>query len=228
MMIEITDEDITKVEGKFNLTFDDESKTFIKCMESKDIKACPGAGKTTSLVAKLDILANNMPFDDNSGILVLTHTNVAVDEIKKKLGANAKIVLGYPNHVGTFQSFINKFLAIPMYIKLIGKKPERIDSEIFYMKYESILKSYHESVFGWLSSSGEVRNISPIQFLEGLTLNDNEDEFKYNNQGKVVLTSKKKSFFFKNIKKVKDRNIENELVQKGYLTYSHCYEFVGV
>lgn len=223
-MIEITDEDVEKVEQKFNLTFDDESKTFIKCMESKDIQACPGAGKTTSLVAKLDILANSMPFDDNSGILVLTHTNVAVDEIKKKLGANAKIVLGYPNHVGTFQSFVNKFLAIPMYIKLLGKKPERIDSEVFYMKYENILKSYHESVFGWLSSSGEVRSISPIQFLEGLTLNENEDEFKYHNQGRVVLSSKKKSFFFKTIIAVKNRNIENELIIKGYLTYSHCYE----
>ena len=126
-MIEITDDDIEKVEQKFdNIKFDDGSKAFIKCMESKDIQACPGAGKTTSLVAKLDILANHMPFDDNSGILVLTHTNVAVNEIKKKLGANAKIVLGYPNHVGTFQSFVNKFLAVPMYIKLIGKKPERI------------------------------------------------------------------------------------------------------
>ena len=126
-MIEITDTHIAEFESRFQgLSFDDESKEFIKCLETKDIQACPGAGKTTSLVAKLDIIASQMPFKDNSGILVLTHTNVAVDEIKAKLGANAKILLSYPNHVGTFQSFVNKFLAIPMYVKLVGKRPERI------------------------------------------------------------------------------------------------------
>ena len=131
-MIEITDAHIAEFESRFDrLSFDDESKDFIKCLDSKDIQACPGAGKTTSLVAKLDIIASQMPFKDNSGILVLTHTNVAVDEIKAKLGANAKILLSYPNHVGTFQSFVNKFLAIPMYVKLVGKRPERIDNEIY-------------------------------------------------------------------------------------------------
>ena len=131
-MIEITDTHIAEFESRFQgLSFDDESKEFIKCLETKDIQACPGAGKTTSLVAKLDIIASQMPFKDNSGILVLTHTNVAVDEIKAKLGANAKILLSYPNHVGTFQSFVNKFLAIPMYVKLVGKRPERIDNEIY-------------------------------------------------------------------------------------------------
>ena len=138
-MIEITDAQIEEFESRFEgLLFDNETKEFIKCLESKDIQACPGAGKTTSLVAKLDIIASQMPFKDNSGILVLTHTNVAVDEIKAKLGANAKILLSYPNHVGTFQSFINKYLAIPMYVKLRGNRPERIDTEIFYKKFENV------------------------------------------------------------------------------------------
>jgi hypothetical protein len=116
-MSPITEQDILDVEKKLSLKFDDGSKEFIKCSVTKDIQACPGAGKTTSLVAKLDILASKMPFPDKSGILVLTHTNVAVDEIKRKLGHNGSKILGYPNHVGTFQSFINKYLAIPMYGK---------------------------------------------------------------------------------------------------------------
>ena len=32
--------------------FDEEKINIIKCNESKDIKACPGSGKTTTLLAK--------------------------------------------------------------------------------------------------------------------------------------------------------------------------------
>lgn len=224
-MIEITDEHIEEFEARFEeLSFDEESKEFIKCLESKDIQACPGAGKTTSLVAKLDIIAGQMPFKDNSGILVLTHTNVAVDEIKAKLGANAKILLSYPNHVGTFQSFINKYLAIPMYVKLLGKRPERIDSDIFYKKFEDVLKSYHESVFGWLSNVGVARNVSPITVYQNLTFNENEDKLYYNNSGRPILTYASKQRFFNIIKTIKKRDIENELAINGYLKYDHCYE----
>lgn len=173
-------------------SFDDESKEFIKCLETKDIQACPGAGKTTSLVAKLDIIAQHMPFKDNSGILVLTHTNVAVDE---QLGLNAKTLLSYPNHVGTFQSFVNKFLAIPFYIYILKKRPERIDTDIFYKKFEAILKSYHESVYGWLSFIASTRNVSAITVYQKLTLNDEKDKFYYNNQGKAILTREKKKSF---------------------------------
>jgi len=137
----ITEQDIIDVERKLSLNFDDGSKEFIKCAVTKDIQACPGAGKTTSLVAKLDILASKMPFPNKSGILVLTHTNVAVDEIKHKLGHNGSKLLGYPNHVGTFQSFVNKYLAIPMYVKIFGKKPKTIDSEIFHEKLVSSMAS---------------------------------------------------------------------------------------
>ena len=65
--------------------FDDEKLAIIRANESTDIKACPGSGKTTTLLAKLVILANKMPLPANKGICVLTHTNVAIDEIKSKL-----------------------------------------------------------------------------------------------------------------------------------------------
>ena len=167
-VVDITDEDIEKVEQKFGLTFDEESREFIKCLESKDIKACPGAGKTTSLVAKLDILSNYMPFEDNSGILVLTHTNVAVDEIKSKLGTNAQKVLGYPNHVGTFQSFINKYLAIPMYIKIYGRRPERIDSEKFYLLFQKQFDTVHSFHRSWLEKKAQEKHTSVLSLVENL------------------------------------------------------------
>lgn len=216
-MIQITDVDIDEFESRFDgLLFDNESKEFIKCLESKDIQACPGAGKTTSLVAKLDIIAGQMPFKDNSGILVLTHTNVAVDEIKAKLGVNAKILLSYPNHVGTFQSFVNKYLAIPMYVKLLGKRPERIDSEIFYKIFQErfdLLNDFHRN---WLIQRADEKYTNVLSFIEDFEVSD--DEIKY--KGKNVITSN--STMFSAIKTIS--KLPMNVVQSGYLKYDHCYE----
>ena len=216
-VVNITDEDIERVEEKFGLTFDDESKEFIKCLESKDIQACPGAGKTTSLVTKLDILSNFMPFTDNSGVLVLTHTNVAVDEIKKKLGANAQKVLGYPNHVGTFQSFINKYLAIPMYVKLLDKKPERIDSEKFYSIFQNRLDNINEYHRNWLQERADEKFISVLKFIEELVLVD-DVSLQYN--GRNIITTR--STMFSAIKTIS--KIPSSIIKDGYLTYEYCYK----
>lgn len=220
--INITEDDIVKVEEKFGLSFDVESQEFIKCLTSKDIQACPGAGKTTSLVAKLDILSNCMPFADNSGVLVLTHTNVAVDEIKKKLGANTQKVLGYPNHVGTFQSFVNKYLAIPMYIKLLAKKPDRIDSGIFNEKLLHKLKKYH--LHNFVPMSAEANNYSNLEsFLNALVVEENRIVLiQAGNRKKTIVNKGVPSY--QNIKRALDNKIINEVMIDGYLTYEHCYQ----
>lgn len=112
--------------------FEQDKIDIIECDETKDIKACPGSGKTTTLLAKLIILANRMPLENNQGICVLTHTNVAIDEIKSKLGNKADILFKYPNHFGTIQSFVDKFLAIPYYIQQFNKRPQRISDDIYH------------------------------------------------------------------------------------------------
>lgn len=222
-MIEITDTHIAEFESRFEgLSFDDESKEFIKCLESKDIKACPGAGKTTSLVAKLDIIAKQMPFKDNSGILVLTHTNVAVDEIKAKLGANAKILLSYPNHVGTFQSFVNKYLAIPMYVKLFGKRAERIDSEIFNDKLLKKLNKYYLNNF--IPQSAQTNNFTSLEsFIKALIVEDSKIVLPQSGGRKKTIVNNGKPSY-QNIKKAKEENIIMQVIQDGYLTYQHCYK----
>ena len=106
---------------------------------SCDIVACPGSGKTTVLLAKLLILANRLPFEDNRGICVLTHTNVAIDEIKKKTGMAGDKLFNYPNFFGTFQKFVNKYLAKPAYIKEYDKNFDFIDIE----RYNNKAKNYY-------------------------------------------------------------------------------------
>lgn len=95
--------------------FEEDKLAVIRCNESRDIKACPGSGKTTVLLAKLSILSNRMPFADGSGICVLTHTNVAIDEIKARFGGKADLLFSYPNYCGTIQSFVDTFLTIPWF-----------------------------------------------------------------------------------------------------------------
>jgi len=132
-MMEITDDSINRI-GELLLpdgaTFNDERKEVISTLDkSVDVSACPGSGKTTTLLAKLLLLEEKMPFKDGKGLCVLTHTNVAIEELKFKAGQQAGNLFSYPNFFGTFQKFVNKFLAIPAFIHLKGHRPNRIDKE---------------------------------------------------------------------------------------------------
>lgn len=91
--------------------FDQDKIEIINCETTADIKACPGSGKTTTLLAKLVLLAKRMPLKSGKGICVLTYTNVAIDEIKSKLGHKADVLFTYPNYFGTMQSFVDEFFA---------------------------------------------------------------------------------------------------------------------
>jgi len=132
--ISITDDDIMyseKIllpEGK---TFDEERKKFIRNLNTLDLQAVPGSGKTTVLLAKLLILEKKLPFSDGSGILVLSHTNAAIDEIKNKIQKHCPKLFSYPNYIGTIQSFVDEFLAMPYYASRFKKKITRIDNEIY-------------------------------------------------------------------------------------------------
>ncbi|HCA5184096.1 TPA: ATP-dependent helicase, partial [Acinetobacter baumannii] len=217
----ITDSDILNVEKKYSLLFDEGSKEFIKCNINKDIKACPGAGKTTSLVAKLDILTSKMPFVDKSGILVLTHTNIAVEEIKRKLGCNAGKLMGYPNHVGTFQSFVNKYLAIPFYINNFGKKPIAIDSEVFDKKLIEFMKKSH--VGKTLLQRCEENLMSIEDFINSLEVNENRIELNFKGRKKTIVN--KSNSFYSQLSSYLENNIIAKIWEKGYLKFSHCYDF---
>lgn len=137
------DEEIKEVESAFghNYRDDPERLNVIQCDETKDIVACPGSGKTTCLAAKLYLLAKRLPFNNGSGICVLAHTNNTIGEIKKKLGSKADLYISYPNFLGTIQSFVDRFLAIPANIKYYGKRPEWIDAD----KHNTIMRNFYYS-----------------------------------------------------------------------------------
>lgn len=139
----ITEDHINVIEKELlpqGYSFNEKRRAFINCTESRDVDACAGSGKTTALVAKLMILDRfHMPFPLNKGVCVLTHTNVAIDEIKERLGANSQL-LNYPNFFGTIQAFIDKFLAVPYYVQCYKNRPKTIDNDIYNERLGNKLK----------------------------------------------------------------------------------------
>lgn len=130
--IEITDEDILWVEDIMGegIRFDSDRVEVIKNMNSVDVQAFPGSGKTTILVAKLAILAKKWPYN-NAGICVLSHTNVAREEIESRLG-NTEVghkLLSYPHFIGTIHSFFDTYVALP-WLKSNGYEINMIDTSI--------------------------------------------------------------------------------------------------
>ena len=109
-------------------------KLLIRYWKSTDVSACPGSGKTTVLLAKLKLLVDRMPLENGTGICVLSHTNVAVNEIKLKLAEYADKIISYPNFVGTIQSFIDKFITFP-YLKSITEQPLQVVDDITYANH---------------------------------------------------------------------------------------------
>ena len=127
---EISNQDIEMVESLLlpeGAHFTEDARRVIHCWESNDVAACPGSGKTTVLLAKLKLLADRMPFANGSGLCVLSHTNVAVDEIKRHLSDYTDKLLGYPNYIGTIQSFIDCFVVMPYLRNLVRRNVEVVD-----------------------------------------------------------------------------------------------------
>lgn len=141
-VINISDKDIRYAESILlpeGKVFDAERRTYIRNMDTVDLQAVPGSGKTTVLLAKLLILETKLPFEDGSGILVISHTNSAIDEIKSKIQQHCPKLFSYPNFIGTIQGFVDEFLAKPCFQSMFKKKIIRIDNEIYYEVLEKFI-----------------------------------------------------------------------------------------
>lgn len=216
--INISDEDIGYAEkillpeGK---EFDAERRAFICNLNTLDLQAVPGSGKTTALLAKLLILERKLPFKNGSGILVLSHTNAAIDEIKDKILKNCPKLFSYPNFVGTIQSFVDEFLAIPFYLQCNKKKPIRIDSEIYDEVTANRFKSLPNSAAKtWLMNQND-----PENFFKNLRFDVDFNLTKGIN-GATALRSDSNSATYKTIKTIK-----LQILNSGFLSYDDAYFF---
>lgn len=128
---EIADADVEWVRALMRLdAIDAPRRAFLTSRSTLDVSACPGSGKTTLIVAKLAILARKWPHR-TKGICVLSHTNVAREEIQHRLGGTVvgQRLLGYPHFIDTIHAFANRFLALP-WLNSNGFPSPTIDNDV--------------------------------------------------------------------------------------------------
>lgn len=112
----VTDKEIDLAESEIfdgKKSYNDEQRSFIKCLDSCHLQAYAGTGKTSTIVGKLHVLAQKKSWSNGRGICVISHTNVAIDEVRKHVAKTYPSIMEYPNFVGTIQEFINKFIFTP-------------------------------------------------------------------------------------------------------------------
>ncbi|AAS12137.1 MULTISPECIES: UvrD-helicase domain-containing protein [Treponema] len=215
MQITITNEDIEYAEKILlpaNKHFDEERRNFITNLDTIDLQAVPGSGKTTALLAKLIILEKKMPFPDGSGVLILSHTNTAVEEIQSKLQTIAPKLFNFPNFVGTIQSFTDTFLALPYYAHVHKTHPYRIDDDIYFRRCELALK-YKYSSLTWFSYRPH-----KVQMTTLLTA-------KIDQNGCAKCINGLKNLKCSTAIKIAQFKYDN--VKKGFLTYNDAFEFAN-
>lgn len=221
-------EDILEVEKLIlpeDKHFSEEGIKFLNCDESKEVLACPGSGKTTLLMAKLYLLSKSMPFANNAGICVLSHTNVAVEEIKNKLGTSADKILTYPNYVGTIQSFVDKFVVFPYLTNLTETSIQVMDDNAYAKIMCSICNSNGcYSALKYLLNNNESlsRKYNNLEMKISNLYIDENGKLKCNGINKCIAGQDKKSTLqFVQLKK-------HLLLKFGAIKYKDAYDMAGL
>jgi len=196
-------------------TFDQERLNFIKDMRTLDLQAVPGSGKTTVLLAKLLILDKKLPFADGSGILVLSHTNNAVNEIKNRIAYSCANLFQFPNFVGTIQSFVDEFLAKPYYSIKFNRKIFKIDDGI----YENIAGDYYDNMPNNKAKNYMIsRNRNePRKLFQSLRI-DADMNLTHGIGGKSFLNSSSNSLSYQQLLAVKDK-----ILSYGIMHFDDAY-----
>jgi hypothetical protein len=88
------------------------------------VPACPGAGKTQSIVERF-IQRPGVPV--RQGVALLSFTNAAINEARQRCDQRPDLLMA-PNYVGTIDGFINRFIVTPLYKALTGSFPTFKDS----------------------------------------------------------------------------------------------------
>lgn len=128
-----------------NIEINPQREAYFQARGRVVLNACPGSGKTTCIVHKISLLEKEcrLDFGAHAGIACLSFTNVAKQEILEKYRKVNGYELRYPNHVGTIDGFINRFITLP-FINLLNDnfcRPKIVDDlstidKLFQYRYK--------------------------------------------------------------------------------------------
>ena len=102
----------------------DDQQSLVEAEESLFAAACPGAGKTRAMVARFQ---KRTAEESRRGIALISFTNAAVDEVRRRCTKQSE-ALRAPHFVGTFDTFIHRFIVTPWYVKVFNRKPNYVQS----------------------------------------------------------------------------------------------------
>lgn len=105
----------------------EERRAYLDARGHTILAACPGSGKTTSIVKKLWDVARycEAHYGKHTGFACLSFTNKACDELKDRYREMHDERLSFPNMVSTIDSFIMQTVVLPFWYlcELCKKKP---------------------------------------------------------------------------------------------------------
>lgn len=134
------------------------------------LTACPGSGKTTSIVKKLRAVSLYCAerYGKHTGFACLSFTNKACAELKVKYRDMHNERLAFPNEVLTIDSFIMQYVVLPFWYlcDACKKKPvvineEKILERIYYKDVQIKGKWYQFVVSPLRNYTGIIRRKSP-------------------------------------------------------------------
>lgn len=196
-------------------TFNKERMEFITNLNTIDLLAVPGSGKTTALIAKLYCIAKQLPMKYNSGILVLAHTNNAVEEIEKQLKHLCPQLFSYPNFIGTVQSFANRFIANQACYSLYGSYIKKNDNEIsereLVSKFRQIKRGTALSGYIFNQLYSQYSKITIKSLRDGLNLEFSESKKIITNLKKQKVLQANGACNYSLVKDISSSNSDNIL-----------------
>lgn len=194
----------------------------INSWNSNDILACPGSGKTTVLIAKLKLIADKSPLKDGRGVCVLSHTNVAVSELKAKLGKSAERLLSYPNFVGTIQTFVDQYITFP-FLRQFANTSIQVISDEDYANHLYSLICKTDSKLKWFidqqyNAFGVKRYDSVVKFMANIYTDD---------EGGIHLSGVNRVLAGKSTNSAISyaRAIQRLLSEEGLIRYNDTYRY---
>ncbi len=202
--------------------FANDARNVINSWDSNDILACPGSGKTTVLIAKLKLIADKSPLKDGRGVCVLSHTNVAVSELKAKLGKSAERLLSYPNFVGTIQTFVDQYITFP-FLRQFANTSIQVVSDEDYANHLYSLICKTDSKLKWFidqqyNAFGVKRYDSVVKFMANIYTDD---------EGGIHLSGVNRVLAGKSTNSAISyaRAIQRLLSEKGLIRYNDTYRY---
>jgi DNA helicase II / ATP-dependent DNA helicase PcrA len=103
-----------------------EQRAFAEHPDEAAVEACPGAGKTRTILTRLANLGMTLP--PRRGLAVLSFTNKAIEEFLSRASElGITHLLRHPGFIGTFDAFVRHFLFSPAGTDA-GTKPHVVDS----------------------------------------------------------------------------------------------------